>query len=78
MSNPINTCPQPPNAPLTDERTWKDYFRDLANNAVSVFASTPKITTATAGTAAALPSAPVGYVLITIQNTNYKVPYYNV
>lgn len=78
----------PPNAKLSDDpvvdRTWKDWFRQLATLGVSVYAATTgnppvKITTVgAAGGASALPATPVGYLVITLQNVNYKIPYYNV
>lgn len=82
------TALPPPNAPLSNDpildRTWKDWFRQFSAQCVSVYAATTgnppvKITTVgAAGGASALPATPVGYIVITVQNVNYKVPYYNV
>jgi hypothetical protein len=48
---------------------------DIAAN-VSLTNSTATTVGAT-GTASALPALPVGYVVITISGTDYKLPYYN-
>jgi hypothetical protein len=40
--------------------------------------NTTAATVGAAGTAANLPAKPVGYVIININGTNYKMPYYNV
>lgn len=46
--------------------------------AVAGFISDKTSTSATAGTAQALPSNPVGYISIRIGGTEYKIPYYGV
>lgn len=50
-------------------RAWQQFFLNLLN-----FGSS---TTATAG-AATLPTNPVGFMLVTVNGQQYKVPYYNV
>jgi len=49
-------------------RAWLQYFQNLLN-----FTSSP---TATKG-GAILPSAPVGFMNVTVNGQNFKVPYYN-
>jgi hypothetical protein len=49
-------------------RAWQQFFLNLLN-----FSSA---TSATAGTAS-LPSAPVGFINITVGGKPFKVPYYN-
>jgi hypothetical protein len=68
----INPYPQ---TPLVDgitnrpSRAWQQYFVNLLN-----FSSS---TTATAGSAT-LPANPVGFMNVTVNGQNFKVPYYNV
>ena len=50
-------------------RAWQQFFLNLLN-----FSSA---TTATAGTAT-LPAAPAGFMNVTINGQQFKVPYYNV
>jgi len=50
-------------------RAWQQFFLNLLN-----FGSS---STATAGLAT-LPSNPVGFMLVTVNGQQYKVPYYNV
>lgn len=50
-------------------RAWQQFFLNLLN-----FSSS---TTATAGSAT-LPAAPAGFMNVTINGQQYKVPYYNV
>lgn len=50
-------------------RAWQQFFLNLLN-----FSSA---TTATAGSAT-LPAAPVGFINVTVNGKQYKVPYYNV
>lgn len=56
--------------PVTNRptRPWQQFFLNLLN-----FSSAPS---ATAGTAT-LPSAPVGFINVTVNGKPYKVPYYN-
>lgn len=67
----INPYPQ---SPLVDEtsnrptRAWQQYFVNLLN-----FSSS---STATAGSAT-LPANPVGFMNVTVNGKNFKVPYYN-
>jgi hypothetical protein len=67
----INPYPQ---SPLVEEnsnrptRAWQQYFLNLLN-----FSSS---STATAG-AATLPANPVGFMNVTVNGQNYRVPYYN-
>lgn len=49
-------------------RAWQQFFLNLLN-----FSSS---TTATAGSAT-LPAAPAGFMNVTINGQQYKVPYYN-
>ena len=49
-------------------RAWQQFFLNLLN-----YSSSP---TASAGSAA-LPTAPVGFINITVNGKPYKVPYYN-
>jgi hypothetical protein len=49
-------------------RAWQQFFLNLLN-----FSSS---TTATAGSAT-LPAAPAGFMNVTINGKQYKVPYYN-
>jgi len=49
-------------------RAWQQFFLNLLN-----FSSA---STATAGSAT-LPSNPVGFMNVTVNGKNYKVPYYN-
>ena len=49
-------------------RAWQQFFLNLLN-----FSSA---STATAGSAT-LPSNPVGFMIVTVNGKNYKVPYYN-
>lgn len=49
-------------------RAWQQFFLNLLN-----FASSDS---ATAGSAT-LPSNPVGFIVVTVNGQNYKVPYYN-
>jgi len=54
---------------------------NITSSAVSGTVSLTNTTSTTvgaAGTASALPSLPVGYVVINIGGTNYKLPYYNI
>jgi len=68
----INPYPQ---SPLVDgvtnrpSRAWQQYFVNLLN-----FSSS---TTATTGSAT-LPAQPVGFMNVTVNGQNFKVPYYNV
>ena len=50
------------------QRAWLQYFQNLLN-----FTSSG---TATKG-GAILPTAPVGFMNVTVNGKNYKVPYYN-
>ena len=50
-------------------RAWQQFFLNLLN-----FSSA---TTATAGSAT-LPSNPVGFINITVNGKQFKVPYYNI
>lgn len=56
--------------PITNRptRPWQQFFLNLLN-----FSSA---SSATAG-AATLPSAPVGFINVTVNGKPYKVPYYN-
>jgi hypothetical protein len=68
----INPYPQAPFLDGTTNRparSWQQYFVNLLN-----FSSSE---TATAGTAT-LPAAPAGFMNVTVNGQNYKVPYYNV
>jgi hypothetical protein len=49
-------------------RAWQQFFLNLLN-----FSSS---TTATAGSGT-LPAAPVGFINVTVDGQQYKVPYYN-
>lgn len=49
-------------------RAWQQFFLNLLN-----FSSA---TTATAGSGT-LPAAPVGFINVTVDGQQYKVPYYN-
>lgn len=49
-------------------RAWQQFFLNLLN-----FSSS---TTATAGSAT-LPAQPVGFINVTVNGQNFKVPYYN-
>lgn len=49
-------------------RAWQQFFLNLLN-----FSSS---SSATAG-AATLPANPVGFIVVTVNGQNYKVPYYN-
>lgn len=68
----INPYPQ---SPLVDgvtnrpSRAWQQYFVNLLN-----FSSS---TTATAGSET-LPANPAGFMNVTVNGQNFKVPYYNV
>jgi hypothetical protein len=67
----INPYPQAPfldGATNRPARSWQQYFVNLLN-----FSSS---TTATAGSAT-LPANPVGFMNVTVNGQNYKVPYYN-
>lgn len=67
----INAYPQ---SPLLDEsskrpaRAWQQYFLNLVNFSSSDTASTGSAT---------LPAAPVGFMNVTVNGQNFKVPYYN-
>jgi hypothetical protein len=50
-------------------RAWQQFFLNLLNFSSSA--------TATAGSAT-LPANPVGFMLVTVNGQQYKVPYYNV
>ena len=43
----------------------------------SVLTAATTTTSATAGTASPLPALPAGYLTVSINGTNYKMPYYN-
>lgn len=64
-----------PQSPLVEEnsnrptRAWQQYFLNLLN-----FSSS---STASAGSAT-LPAAPVGFMNVTVNGQNYRVPYYNI
>lgn len=49
-------------------RAWQQFFLNLVN-----FSSSD---TATAGSAT-LPANPVGFIVVTVNGQNFKVPYYN-
>lgn len=70
--------PEAPNSNISNDgpadRTWRDWFRQVATYIVSTNVTS---STATAG-AATLPSNPVGFFVVKVGNKNYKVPYYNV
>lgn len=72
--------PLPP-APRQDKEitshVWQEWFRQVWD-LTRQLTSTTSTTIGAAGGAAALPATPVGYITIVINNTNYKVPYYNV
>lgn len=63
-----------PQSPLLDDvskrptRAWQQYFLNLLN-----FSSS---TTASAGSAT-LPATPAGFMNVTVNGQNFKVPYYN-
>ena len=63
-----------PQSPLVEENTnrptraWQQYFLNLLN-----FSSSD---TASAGTAT-LPATPAGFMNVTVNGQNYRVPYYN-
>jgi len=68
----INPYPQAPFLDGTTNRparSWQQYFVNLLN-----FSSSE---TATAGTAT-LPATPAGFMNVTVNGQNFKVPYYNV
>ena len=70
----MSNITDPPNQGFTSEQGWRDWFKKLTD-----YLNKPKTaTTATAGTASALPATPAGYYQIQIGGVNYKVPYYNV
>ena len=50
-------------------RAWQQFFLNLLNFSSSA--------TATAGSAT-LPAAPVGFINVTVNGKQFKVPYYNV
>jgi hypothetical protein len=67
----VNPYPQAPFLDTTSNRparAWQQYFVNLLN-----FSSS---TTASAGTAT-LPAAPAGFMNVTVNGQNFKVPYYN-
>lgn len=72
--------PLPP-APRQDKEinrhVWQEWFRQVWD-LTKQLTSTTSTTIGAAGGAAALPATPVGYLTIIINNTSYKVPYYNV
>jgi hypothetical protein len=53
---------------------WRNWFFNLRQYLVSPATST---TVGGAGAASALPATPVGYIVLNINGTDYKVPYYN-
>ena len=63
-----------PQSPLVEEnsnrptRAWQQYFLNLLN-----FSSS---STASAGSAT-LPAAPAGFMNVTVNGQNFRVPYYN-
>ena len=78
MANPnyiVNVNTPYPQVEFMDEKTkrptraWQQFFLNLLN-----FSSA---TTATAGSAT-LPSNPVGFMVVTVNGQQFKVPYYNV
>lgn len=69
--NPQSTIPQAPVLdPATNRlsRPWMQYFLNFLN-----FKSAP---TATSG-GGVLPDKPVGFMIVTVQGQQFKVPYYN-
>lgn len=64
-----------PKEEIKEGHIWRDWFNILQTYLVTIFNTTS--TTATAG-AATLPANPVGFIIIQINGTNYKIPYYNV
>ena len=64
-----------PREELKEGHVWRDWFNILQTYVISLFNTTSA--TATAGTAT-LPGAPVGFIVVTINKKQYKVPYYNV
>jgi hypothetical protein len=65
---------QPP-APFLDgllpSLSWKQYFLNLTN-----FSSSNVANTSTSGVT--LPANPVGFINVTVNGKQFKVPYYNV
>lgn len=55
-------------------RPWFQFIRKMADKAQILNGATS--TSAVAGAGAALPATPEGYLSITINGTDYKVPYY--
>ena len=77
MSNGLYSAPQVnpyPQSEFLDKvtnrptRSWQQFFLNLLN-----FSSS---SSATAGSAT-LPAAPVGFINVTVNGQNFKVPYYN-
>ncbi len=71
----------PTNTRVLDEvgfpsRVWYRFFTLLAERCGIIEGSTT--TSATGGGAGALPATPAGYITITKDGVDYKVPYYNV
>lgn len=79
MTTQVTFTP-PPTAPLSEnpstDRTWRDWFRDISSYGISTKTTSTSASNAAGGIT--LPTNPAGFILITIKNTNYKVPYYNV
>lgn len=65
-----------PREELKDGPIWRDWLNILQTYVTTLFNTTA--TTATTGTGGALPATPAGYIVVTINKVNYKVPYYNV
>lgn len=51
-------------------RAWQQFFLNLVN-----FASSDSATTQAGGPT--LPANPVGFIVVTVNGQNFKVPYYN-
>lgn len=72
--NHINTRTPITTDGSTVNRIWFLFF-DAIKRKTDMF--TGKVSsTATAGAAPALPATPEGYIVINIEGTDYKVPYY--
>jgi len=66
--------------PLIDERTgmlnrdWFRFFEQIGQKAQIINGNLA--TSALAGSASALPAFPAGYMIVTLNGQDYKVPYY--
>ena len=66
----------PPPGKVDGGVAWTSWFQRVYTSLIALLFYTTSAT-ATAG-AAVLPTAPVGFIVVLVNGSSYKIPYYNV